>query len=433
MRLSVAVAALIASSMAFATAQANPSGDSRIVGGTNGTITDHPWQVALLNPDAPSVFQAQFCGGTIAATRRIVTAAHCVVTSDQEGNLTTTPKAPASIVVMAGVDFLREDEPRSPNEQLLSVTAIRVHPSWNPQTNVGDLAILELGEPIALGTTARAIGLSAGAPAGSTVRISGWGNTRQDIAGDPSDDQGVFAKQLQQTDTQVVSDASCNAAYQQGGGTISGAVMLCAASPGKDTCQGDSGGPLVTGLGADPKLAGVVSFGIGCADSRFPGVYAEVVQGSTLASFITSNLPDAPKTSAPPTLTGSAAVGQVLTCTSPTWTGATSVTSQVRRSAASAGGAPEAATQPTAGQSVTYTVVAADQGRTLTCHSEASGEGGVASATSAPLTIPAPPRPRPRPRPRPSPRRPPAPRPRPCVRPRAPSPRAAVASAPSSS
>ena len=56
--------------------------------------------------------------------------------------------------------------------------------------------------------------------------------------------------------------------------------------------QGDSGGPLVVDLkdsnGGDQfYLAGVVSFGIGCAYLNYPGVYANI---SYLRKWIETNL-----------------------------------------------------------------------------------------------------------------------------------------------
>ena len=58
--------------------------------------------------------------------------------------------------------------------------------------------------------------------------------------------------------------------------------MLCAGvrAGGRDSCQGDSGGPLVTSSDLNngaATLAGVVSWGFGCAEEDSLGIYAEVI------------------------------------------------------------------------------------------------------------------------------------------------------------
>ena len=53
--------------------------------------------------------------------------------------------------------------------------------------------------------------------------------------------------------------------------------MICAGYPGdggKDSCAGDSGGPFVCNDNSNAVIAGVVSWGIGCAHADYPGVYA---------------------------------------------------------------------------------------------------------------------------------------------------------------
>ena len=54
-------------------------------------------------------------------------------------------------------------------------------------------------------------------------------------------------------------------------------TMLCAGGEDKDACQGDSGGPMVCrNDNGEACIAGIVSWGVGCATEGIPGVYTNV-------------------------------------------------------------------------------------------------------------------------------------------------------------
>ena len=85
----------------------------------------------------------------------------------------------------------------------------------------------------------------------------------------------MLASSLQEASLPLVSLGACREAL----GEAVTDNMLCAGGVrGQDACQGDSGGPL---MGEDPDtnriyLAGVVSWGVGCATEGIPGVYTNV-------------------------------------------------------------------------------------------------------------------------------------------------------------
>lgn len=228
----------------------------RIVGGTDAPANQYKFQVGLLFADEPNNFQAQFCGGTLVAARFVVTAAHCV----------DFLSGPTAVDVLVGTHSLASGGTR------IDVVAITIHPNWTPSTFNNDVAVIELaanapsGIPFAqlLATTNEA----TLAPPRKRAWTSGWGDT--EIAG--------FPTALQHVAIRIIRRSICNEPDSYGGDVTN--KMTCAGvlAGGKDSCQGDSGGPLVVNNsnGYRKMLAGIVSWGIGCADPNFPGLYTRV-------------------------------------------------------------------------------------------------------------------------------------------------------------
>merc|ERR1712110_1158783 len=154
---------------------------------------------------------------------------------------------------------------------------------YNSQTTNNDWVIAKLDSPLTLGGDVQAACLPSSASylsAQSTEArcfTSGWGTLSSG---------GSAPNDLQYVRVPAITNSQCNAAY---GGSITD-TMLCAGYPnvgGKDACQGDSGGPFVCNDNGNAVIAGVVSWGIGCAHPNYPGVYART---TTALSWIQSNM-----------------------------------------------------------------------------------------------------------------------------------------------
>jgi len=232
-----------------------PMLDGRIVGGTNVTIQQFPWQLSLrLN-------NRHICGASVLSATRGLTAAHCY------RNLPA-----GSYSVQAG-STLREGDA---NAVRTIVTRYIPHPQYNAATTNNDVGVLWFANALPLGPNIRPIQIPAQGtpvPVGATAVVSGWGTTRQGAS--------TLPNVLQAVTKPIVSNQQCNVAYR---GRVTEA-MLCAGIPqgGRDSCQGDSGGPLVV----NGALFGVVSWGRGCGLPNFPGVYARV---SVFTTWIQNNV-----------------------------------------------------------------------------------------------------------------------------------------------
>merc|ERR1712178_659442 len=219
---------------------------NRIVGGVETQENEYPWQVALVS----SRGKHPFCGGTLISNQHVLTAAHC-----------TAGSSASNIAVLVGEHRIDDNL-----YNRIGFSAINDHPNYNDRSLNNDYSVLTLAEPVTFSDKVRPACLPSNAAEeyiGRTATVSGWGTLTSG---------GNQPAVLNEVDVTVQSNDQCKQAY--GSGITN--HMICAADAGKDSCQGDSGGPLVTKENDRYTLIGVVSWGYGCADSRYPGVYARV-------------------------------------------------------------------------------------------------------------------------------------------------------------
>ncbi len=229
---------------------------AKIVGGKPAPAGAFPWQVSLGVSWIADPFSAHFCGGSVLSEKWIVTAAHCAE------RLT-----PGQVIITAGTNRLVDGAVRR------NVNRIIVHRNYNTQNQDNDIALMELRDPLPTGLQIKkldllTVGEESGLTDTSVLTVTGWGATTEG---------GNVVRDLRYLDElPFVPRAICNSTQAYDGRITEN--MLCAGvrSGGKDSCQGDSGGPLTFGKEASPKLAGIVSWGDGCARPDKVGVYTRV-------------------------------------------------------------------------------------------------------------------------------------------------------------
>ncbi|MCX4437556.1 MULTISPECIES: S1 family peptidase [Streptomyces] len=219
-----------------------------IVGGTTTTTTAYPFMMQITDAS-----QNQFCGGTLVAANKVVTAAHCMV-----GETTS------SVRVIGGRTYLN-----GTNGTVSKVSKIWINPDYTDATNGDDVAVLTLSTSMSYTPASYVASTDTSVYAtGATARIIGWGTTSE---------SGSSSNQLRTATVPIVSNTSCAGSY---GSDFVANDMVCAGytNGGTDTCQGDSGGPLLIG----GVLAGITSWGNGCAEAGYPGVYTRLTTFSNL-------------------------------------------------------------------------------------------------------------------------------------------------------
>nr|CAH7745011.1 unnamed protein product [Callosobruchus chinensis] len=204
----------------------------RIIHGRQSSRGAWPWQVSLQLLHPQFGFLGHWCGGVMISPEWLLTAAHCI-------KLWTAVLG----------DWDRDVEEYS--EQRIPVEKVILHERFHNFQH--DIALMKLARPVkvaAADSRVRAVCLPSKRLTHNQTEIciaTGWGRDAED---------GPLAGRLLEARVPVHDNAVCRKKYGH---------------------SGDSGGPLQCALG-DGRwiLAGITSFGSGCAKPGFPDVYTRL-------------------------------------------------------------------------------------------------------------------------------------------------------------
>ncbi|XP_026739097.1 trypsin, alkaline A-like [Trichoplusia ni] len=231
----------------------------RIAGGAAVPIESHPSAVALLYTQNWFNY-LQSCGGVIINSRSVLTGGVCA--KNDPAN-----RWRARI----GSTF-----PNHGGEIYLFQTII-VHPEFDLDSLINDVAIMRTNNPIAFSNVA-----SAAAIAGTNYNLGdntlltavGWGQTM--FGG---------SEQLRRVEVQIINHSICASRYITHTGITVTNDMFCSGwldQGWRDTCRGDEGGPLYH----NNVVYGIFSFNNGCGSAFFPSVNTRV---PAFSSWIQAN------------------------------------------------------------------------------------------------------------------------------------------------
>jgi len=256
-------------SLALATAQVSADDDNaRIIGGTDAAPGEYPYFV-----------QGPGCSGALIAPDIVMFAAHC-------GDLFLNQQ------LNVGGYLVDSDaagaQPRFCDTWVFDSRFGTGCPSGKKSDINYDFALCKLDKPITDLENPKNIGVTinlddAVPEVGDDLLVMGFGNTKKGLLGLLFP---VFKPLIQEVAVPYVSNEECNEQSRYNGDITE--IMLCAGFTdvgGKDACQGDSGGPIVlrttdSSNNVVDEIVGITSWGIGCADAKYPGVYSRVSQGA---------------------------------------------------------------------------------------------------------------------------------------------------------
>ncbi|XP_044739801.1 uncharacterized protein LOC123301132 [Chrysoperla carnea] len=238
---------------------------NRILNGQIAKARQFPYQVSLQERERN--IDSKFCGGVILNANWILTAAHCYAPIGSSFSNDYYIKAGNTKAFEFG-----------DTTQFIEVSRIILHPQYNDDTNINDIALLQLKHPLKFNKYVRPVNLprkNYDPKNGQIGTIVGWGaidNAEQ-----------ISSKVLRYANIPVSPRSACNKYFEP-----LRKSQICLGYKSKyNACRGDSGGPFLLSINGRHTVVGITSFGtVGCHEND-PIVYTNV---GSFVDFINSNI-----------------------------------------------------------------------------------------------------------------------------------------------
>jgi len=227
------------------TASCDPEVVKRVVGGSNVSIANYPYQISQ------RVNNSHSCGACLISGTKAVSAAHC------------GGGALASYSILTGTSD--RTVTNCATCALRSLTAFTRHPNYSAGGGYpNDIATQRWSANIPTNANTNYIAMATANDvnfAGVACVITGWGRTNIGTS-------GALPTILQGATMTALTNAACSNSW---GNSINNG-HICVSAGSSSACSGDSGGPLL----CSGRLAGATSWGQSNCSPTTPSVYSRI-------------------------------------------------------------------------------------------------------------------------------------------------------------
>ncbi|CAF3476232.1 unnamed protein product [Adineta steineri] len=253
---------------------------ARIVNGDQSYRGQWPWMAVVgvyFRDDTNRWINiTQKCAATLIANRYLLTAAHCLsnqlptfdtmrLPNRYQSSLKDTYRVSFDVIDVENDIVNNGNINNKKQSRTYTLEHACIHPGFNHNTLLHDIAILKLKQPIIRSSLIDTICLPTNEQIinnGSRLWVAGWGSNAE---------YSSSLNTLMHADLQMLPSSLCPSIE-------SNDYQICAGwSDGKkDACRGDSGGPLMLLSNNRWYIVGIVSFGDGCSRANSGGIYTRV-------------------------------------------------------------------------------------------------------------------------------------------------------------